>query len=205
MASPSDPSAVARRLLDLASARPPTLGSGRLVCVDGPGGSGKSTLAAAIAGLAPGAVVLHMDHLYDGWAGLAQVTDQLDTLLPPLARGESGCYRRYDWHAEAYAETVPVAPAALLVLEGVGSGSSAHADLCTLLVWVTAPSVLRLERGLARDGEHLRQQWGSWMRQERDLFARERTADRADVVVDGTGAVPPVVRDPRETGPTLPS
>ncbi len=29
-------------------ARPPTLGVGRLVCVDGPAGSGKTTLAAAL-------------------------------------------------------------------------------------------------------------------------------------------------------------
>ena len=43
----------ARRVLDLALDRPPTLGHGRLVCVDGPAGSGKSTLAAALAHLAP--------------------------------------------------------------------------------------------------------------------------------------------------------
>ena len=32
------------------------------------------------------------------------------------------------------------------------------------------------------------------MADERALFARERIRERADVVVDGTGARPPVVR-----------
>ena len=36
-------------MLALAASRPPTLGAGRLVCVDGPAGSGKTTLARALA------------------------------------------------------------------------------------------------------------------------------------------------------------
>ena len=38
----------ARDVLALAASRPPSLGAGRLVCVDGPAGSGKTTLAAAL-------------------------------------------------------------------------------------------------------------------------------------------------------------
>jgi uridine kinase len=183
-------------VLDLADARPPTLGAGRLVCIDGPGGSGKTTLAAAVAERRPGSAVIHMDDLYDGWSGLLDVRGPLDEILLPLARGEAGSYRRYDWVERRHAETVAVAPTPLLVLEGVASGVRSHAHLATVTVWVSAPADLRLRRGLARDGAELRDQWHEWMRQEEVLFAREGVAGRADVVVDGTGVVPPSVRRP---------
>lgn len=189
MASPSDAATV---VLRQARARTPTLGDTRLLCIDGPGGSGKSSLAKACVDEAGGgAVLVHMDDLYDGWAGLATVGDQLETLLRPLAAGEPGRYRRYDWHRRRFVETVTVEPSRLLVLEGVGAGSLAYADLCTLLVWVAAPPDLRLTRGLDRDGEELRDQWLQWRLDEEVHFAHDRTEERADVVVDGTGVEPP--------------
>lgn len=186
----------ARLVLDLATGRPPTLGSGRLVCVDGPGGSGKTTLATAIAERSVDARVVHMDDLYDGWSGLHDVGEQLDTLLGPLSRGVAGSYRRYDWHAGSWAETVLVPPGPLLVLEGVASAVRSHAHLATVTVWVSAPAELRLRRGLQRDGDALRPRWEAWMREEDALFARERVEERADVCVDGTGVEPPTLRRP---------
>lgn len=193
MASGS-PSDVARLVLDLALARPPTLGSGRLVCIDGPAGSGKSTLADALVGLEPAGRVVHMDDLYDGWEGLARVTDQLAGLLLPLAEGRPGSYRRYDWHAKAYAETVTVEPVPLLVVEGVGSAAAAYSALATVVVWVEAPREQRLRRGLERDGEGMRADWERWMADEDRLFAAEDTRRRAHVLVDGTGERPPTLR-----------
>ena len=156
------------------------------MCIDGPGGSGKTTLAGALA-TTTGARVVHMDDLYDGWSGLARVDGQLDTLLRPLALGRPGYYRRYDWHARAFAETVEVPPAPLLVVEGVGSGSLRCADLHTVLVWVEAPRSLRLRRGIDRDGEHLREQWLTWQAAEDAHFAVDRTRERAHVATDGQG------------------
>ena len=174
----------ARRVRNLARSRPPTVGETRLVCVDGPAGSGKTTLAAAVAALEPAAVVVHIDDLLEGWDGLPGVTSQFDAFLLPLSRREAGSYRRYDWHAGAFAETVPVPVTPLLVVEGVGCGSLSHALWHTVLVWVEADDELRLARGLARDGEAMRPQWEQWMREEVGLFARERTRQRADVVVE---------------------
>ncbi len=79
------------------------------------------------------------------------------------------------------------------MLEGVGAGSAACADLHTLLVWIEAPSDLRLARGLTRDGEEMRDHWLRWRAEEARHFARDRTRARADVVVDGTGRRPPSV------------
>ena len=186
----------AELLLQLAESRPPTLGSGRLLCVDGPAGSGKTTLAAAVAALRPGTPVIHMDDLYDGWDGLPRLSDQLEALLRPMARDRPGCYRRYDWHAGRYAETLTVPPGPLLVLEGVGSGSRTHADLTTALAWVSAPADLRLRRGLERDGAALADRWRQWMADEAAHFDLDGTRARAHLLVDGTGLTPPRLPKP---------
>ena len=180
----------AARLAASAAARPATLGTGRLVCIDGPAGSGKTTLAAALAtALARGAgraPVVHMDDLYPGWDGLPLVADPVLGLLGALARGDPGRYRRYDWQACEHAEEHVVEPGPWLVLEGVGSGQRAWAPWTTLLVWVEAPAALRLQRGLARDGLAMRTHWLRWQADEQALFARDGTRGRADVTVDGT-------------------
>jgi uridine kinase len=183
----------ADEVVELLLARPPTLGQGRLVSIDGPAGSGKSTLASAVAsGLdklnlrdSPSRFV-QVDDLIEGWRGLSGVTDQLEGILRPLAEGRPGSYRRYDWLAGAFAETVVVEPVPLLVLEGVGSGAAVFGDLRTLLVWVEAPYDERLRRGLERDGEVFAPHWEQWAADETELFARERTRERADLRVDGT-------------------
>ena len=153
--------------------------------MDGPAGSGKTTLASELAARAS-APVVHMDDLYPGWDGLPLVDAQLESALRPLAEGEPGSYRRYDWHRAEFAETVEVPPADLLVVEGVGSGSSKVADLVTVLVWVEAPHDLRKRRGIERDGAAFAPYWDAWAQAEDEVFARERTRDRADLIVDGT-------------------
>lgn len=173
----------AQRVLHVTSTRPATLGSGRLICVDGPAGSGKTTLAAALHDLTPQSTVVHLDELLEGWGGLPGVAARLDPVLLPLARDEPGRYECYDWVAGRFADWVPVLPGPLLVLEGVGSGALRHAALCTTLVWVEADDDLRLRRGMERDGEAMRPQWEQWMLDERAHFLDQRTRSRADVVV----------------------
>ncbi|MGC5168325.1 uridine kinase family protein [Luteimicrobium sp. DT211] len=161
----------------------------RLVVVDGPAGSGKTTLAAQLGGALPGQVV-HMDDLYEGWSGLRAGTSRLvEQVLAPWADGRDGRYARYDWEAGAFAEEHDVPRAPFLVVEGCGAGARRLADLTSLLVWVEASDDVRLARGLARDGEDARAHWLAWMREERQVYADEGTAERADVRLDGWGAV----------------
>lgn len=170
------------QILDLTSARPASLGRGRLICIDGPAGSGKTTLAAALAART-GAPVVHLDDLYPGWDGLDAVVPEVLALLEPLAHDRAGSFRRYDWAVGSYAERVPVEPAAVVVLEGVNAGNRAWADRCTTLLWVETDAATRLRRGLARDGEAVRPEWEKWMRDESVVFAREGTRERADLEV----------------------
>ena len=181
MASRSE--SAAADLLALALTRPPTLGAGRLVCVDGPAGSGKTTLAAALVALAPDATVIHTDDLLEGWDGLPGLARSVATLLEPLAAGRTGHWRRWDWHASAWAETREVSPASLLILDGVGSWSPAIAPWVTALAWVEAAYDLRMARGLARDGDAFAPHWDRWAADEEELFARTGTRDAADLVV----------------------
>lgn len=176
MASPSE-------VLAAALDRPPTLGGGRLICIDGLAGSGKTTLATAIAELAPDAVVIGTDELLAGWRGLPGLGASIEALLRPLASGRSGQWRRWDWLADDWAETIDVAPGPLLVLEGVGSAAASYDDLVTLLVWVEAERETRLARGLARDGEDQRDHWLRWLEDEAALHERENTRARADLVI----------------------
>jgi len=197
-----------RRVADIAELvawmtfeRQPTLGSTRLLCVDGRAGSGKTTLGAALHRAASDlgtARLIQMDDMYEGWSGLGgDLSIRIDRdLLGPMREDRPGRYRRYDWDREQFAEWHTVEPVDILVLEGVGSGASAYDASITTLVWVDAPRELRLQRGIARDGADVLDKWLVWMGDEDTLFARERTPERAGVVVDGTfdGDLPVVLQ-----------
>ncbi len=177
-------------VLDLALAHPARLGRTRLICIDGPAGSGKTTLAGLLVEEARAraltVALVHMDDVLEGWHGLPDAGRRLrDQVVAPIAAGDPGSYARYDWEREQLGNEVTVPVTDLLVVEGVGSGDPGCAEHVSVLVWVWAPGQLRLARGLARDGAELEDRWREWMADEAQLHLRQRTADRADVVVDG--------------------
>ena len=163
----------------------PRLGRTRLVCLEGRAGAGKTTLAEAIAaGYAGTAAVVHMDDLYEGWTGLPRVAARVrDELLPPLRARRAATIRRWDWAIDRLGPrlTVPVVDA--LLLEGVGSYSRAYDDDVSILVWVDAPDPVRRARALGRDGDVFVPYWDQWAADEELVHARERTRERADLVV----------------------
>lgn len=173
----------------------PRLGDVRLIVVDGPAGSGKTTFAARLASVLGNAPVVHMDDLYEGWDGLhARLWQRLESqLLGPLRNGRPARYQAFDWAAGRFAQWVEVPPATALVLEGVGAAALPVDSSAVLRVWVEAPEELRLARGLARDGEALRDEWVRWTALEAAHFAADDTRGRADLVVDGSRCRWPLV------------
>jgi hypothetical protein len=172
-----------------------------VVVIDGPAGSGKTTLAAQLAEALGDVPTVHQDDLYEGWeagpdGGAARLAEWV---LAPLASGDRPRYRRFDWPAGEYAEWHEVPPSRYLVIEGCGSGARAVEAHPHLLVWVEADDVECLRRGLARDGDAERDHWLRWMADEAAHYAREQTRERADVRLDGFGAVLAWPAD----GPTL--
>lgn len=185
-----------RRFVDLAASilsLPPSCGLTRLVAVDGPGGSGKSTFAGRLAASFNDGAVVQVVHTDDfaswdnqfGWA--PQLREQV---IARLQQGVPGRYQRYDWVEKKFAEWHAVAPAPVVVVEGVGAAQRAFADALAMTAWVDTPPDVRLARGLARDGEHMRGFWEQWIAGERAHFAADRTRSRADLVVAGDPATP---------------
>ena len=165
----------------------PRLGRTRLVCIDGPAGSGKTTLAGRLAdALGPDVGVVHLEDLYAGWSLTGAVARLCAGVLRPIAEGRAGAHARYDWHAGRFAAEPAAVPAtAVLVVEGCGSTPRVLDPWTTLRIWVEAPEPLRTERGLARDGDHLAEEWRRWQRVEAAEFAEQDTRARADVLLDG--------------------
>lgn len=159
-----------------------------VVALDGPSGAGKTTLARGVASaLEPAGpvAVLHLDHLYPGWDGLAQAPALLATqVLEPLARGQRAAYRIWSWVRDEWAGTREVPPCRYLVVDGCGSSVGPARAHAAVTVFVDADPAQRMRRGLERDGETYRPHWQRWADQEAELFAADRTRERADLLLD---------------------
>lgn len=128
--------------------------------------------------------------MYEGWTGLDTLSDVLVVqVLRPLSRGVDGRFRVWDWATSSRAGEVVVPPGEFLVVEGVGVAMRAARPFAACVVWVDAPADLRLERGIARDGEALRQEWVRWQRGEAEHFERDGTQAAAHLLVDGTASL----------------
>ena len=170
----------------LARSRAPAAGRTRVVAVDGRSGAGKTSLAAALAA-ALGAPVVAIEYLYGGWDGLDHGIDLLvSAVLEPLATGRTARVPRYDWIAAGWDAPWTLEPPEVLIVEGVGAGALRAAAYESVLVWMEEPAPVRKKRALDRDGETFAPYWDAWAAQEDAMLARERTPERADLVINGT-------------------
>ena len=170
------------RVLDLLLSAPPRCGATRLLCIDGPAGSGKTTLAEAIAAEVDSTLV-RMDLLYAGWSGLEAGVTQAARITEAVSVRRPVTYAPWNWHRSDRDEAIAVEQRPILIIEGVGSGAAAVRSRASLLVWLDADEDVRKERALARDGDSFAPRWVQWAAQERAHFARERTEERADLVL----------------------
>lgn len=175
-----------------------------LVGIDGRGGSGKSTFARELAALLPNATVVQFDDFYrpadEGKRRAASGNEEVggsfdwrrvrDQVLQPLVDGEGVRYQRYDWDSDELAEWHLISPGGMVIVEGNYSTRDELRDYYDLTIWVDTPQEVRLRRGVERDGEDARARWlEEWIPEEDRYVTAYQPADRADIVISGTGSM----------------
>lgn len=160
----------------------------RVIAIDGPGGSGKSTLAAHLSSALGRVPIIHTDDFASWDTPLEWGPRLLTQALEPLSVNKPARYRRYDWGTRSLADWREVPPATFVILEGISASRDRFRPFLSYTIWVETPRNDRLRRGLERDGVGARDQWRAWMAQEDAYIERERPAEKADAVVEGTSA-----------------
>ena len=159
-----------------------------VVLIDGGSGAGKSSLAAMLVRRWPvrGHVqLIALDSLYPGWDGLDDGADRArEWILKPHGRGYLGTWRRWDWEAQAEAESHAVDPSLGMIVEGSGILRESTAGLADVRIWVESAESSRKERALARDGDTYRPHWERWAAQERRHVERDDPRALATRIVE---------------------
>jgi hypothetical protein len=183
MPAPRTPGIAIHALASLLRQLPPSCGPARLIGVDGHAGSGKSTFAGQFATALDGAPVLHLDDIATHEELFAWVERLLREVIEPLGRGETAHYRPYDWRARAFGPARALAPAPVILVEGVGAGRRAVRPYLAGLLWMELPAEKAWTRGRARDGEEQRVFWNGWVEAERRHFTADPSRPFADLLV----------------------
>ena len=161
----------------------------RLVAVDGPSGAGKSTLSRSLAAACGGVPIVRVDDfLY--WRDIEGWWPRLESeARRPLLTGSAARFRIRDWANDPLGQGLgrwtEIAPADVVIVDGVTASRRAIAGDLVMALWVEAPAEDRLRRGIARDGEKRRPLWIEWMALEDEFFGRDGAPGRADCIVSG--------------------
>lgn len=151
------------------------------VGIGGHGGAGKTSLARSI----PDAEIVSTDEFWNGRE--FELSRLRREVFDRLVAGGSARFASFDWVAKEARGMRIVAPAGIVVVEGVCALHRMFRDDYDLRVWVEAPRDVRLERGVARDGEAARSTWEDvWMPMEDRYVERDDPIAAADLIVDGT-------------------
>jgi uridine kinase len=152
--------------------------------IGGFGGAGKTTLARRVEGEIGDAQVVATDAF---WTGSSFDLERLRTsVLDRLLAGEVAEFDEWDWASKSANTGRRLRPEGLIIVEGVCALHEMFRDDLRVRVWVDAPRDVRLERGVARDGEASRATWEHvWMPNERSYVERDDPISCAHLLVDG--------------------
>ena len=151
-----------------------------IILIDGPSGSGKTTLAHKMRNeylsASTTCAVISMDSIYEGWDDALSpslVSNLKSWVLDPYEAGDDLCIHTWDWAANQRTEWVTIPRPEVLILEGVGSAHREVRQYADQIIWVEGPADELLDRVLARDGEHIRDEMLKWRIREHEYFERE--------------------------------
>lgn len=174
----------------------------RLIAIDGGGGAGKTTFAACLQREIPGSVVVKIDDFYRPPQLRVPLEstkiinpnfdwDRLLTLvLEAVKNNKDISYQLYDFDKGTLSnEVIRIPKDATIIIEGVWSMQQAYTQYYDYCIWLEAPDTLRLERGVFRDGEHMRQIWEEeWIPIDEHYRMMQNPQLRADCIVDSSAS-----------------
>jgi len=170
----------------------------RLIAIDGGGGAGKTTFANRLQKEIPGSCIVRVDDFYLPPQLRTPVLsmdvinpnfdwDRIRKLVIDAVKDDKDIsYQLYDFkNGTLTGEVIRVPRDATIILEGVWSMQEAVIDFYDYRIWLEAPANLRLERGVSRDGEELRQVWvDEWIPIDESYKKIQAPYLRADIIVD---------------------
>mgnify|MGYP005615706867 CR=1 FL=1 len=171
----------------------------RIIAIDGGGGAGKTTFASYLQHAIAGSIVVKIDDFYKPpqlrmpLRSTKIINPNFDwdrlriAVLEAVKEDQEIRYQRYDFKAGTLSgEIVSVPSNAVLIVEGVWSLQEAFVDFYDYRIWLEAPSDIRMERGVARDGEEFRKVWEEeWIPIDNAYQELQKPQLRADCIVDG--------------------
>lgn len=111
--------------------------------------------------------VIHLDDVYPGWDGLVAGRDHvIESVLKPLASGESGAFTSWDWNLQRPGPEIEVHPTDVLIVEGCGISTAASRELAHTVLWVECIEAVRRDRLRERDEgrfDRHREEWEAQM------------------------------------------
>lgn len=169
-----------------------------IIAIDGPGGSGKSFFADNLCRHLSSSQIIHFDDFYYeknsenhnkpeigssfDWSRLEK------EVLIPLRNNSIAFYQKYDWLKDEVGGKYEVRPEGIILIEGVYSGRKEIRNYYDLSIWVEVDYGLRLQRGIERDGEDMKDKWvEEWMPKEDEYISSElhSTREDADIIIRG--------------------
>lgn len=174
----------------------------RLIAIDGGGGAGKTTFAACLQKEIPGSCVVKIDDFYlppqlrtpvvfvdvinpnFGW-------DRLHKLVFEAVKNDQDIsYQLYNFDQGTLSGEVKRIPrGATVIVEGVWSMQTAFLDFYDYCIWLEAPAAIRLERGVSREGEEMRQVWEQeWIPIDEHYQKTQEPQHKANCIIDSAGS-----------------
>lgn len=170
----------------------------KLIAIDGGGGSGKTTFSEILQKEIAGSFIIEIDDFYKPSqlrvpvAPTEIINPNMDwdrfkkLVLEAVANSQPISYQLYDKSAGTLSgEVISVPPDATIILEGVWALQEAFVNFYDYRIWLEAPAVTRLQRGLLRDGEGMRQVWEKeWIPIDENYRETQKPQLQADCIVD---------------------